>query len=80
MVYAYAVAALRTVQPGETLSETYTLYNEPSSDGCYPDGVYSFTDSAAIGPNESIPLHLSFDVECTGSRVGSVDASPPSID
>lgn len=79
LVAVYGILRLRWLEPGETVSGTYTLYNAATNEGCFPDGTYAFGDTVALQQTDSTEMGLRVEVRVSDDRIASVTTKPPTI-
>ena len=78
--YVQSIVEWRTLDPGEALSEQYSLYNDADDDSCFPPGEYVYQDRIYVA-TESRATVLTLTVTVEESRdvgVAAADPDPPS--
>lgn len=73
------VLVRRRLEPGDTLGETYTLYDMPGNGACFPDGSYAARGTPFLPADSGRELRLGITVRIEDGRVASATAETPSI-
>lgn len=75
-----SILTVRRLQPGETLSETYTLYNMPDNEACFADGEYVFGKGITLRRQPDFTeMLLEVVVRTENQRIKSVTTKEPTI-
>ena len=79
LVAVKSILTVEQLEPSDTLSETYTLYNMPENGACFPDGSYTAEGAAFLPADSGRELRLGITVRIEDGRIVSATAETPSI-
>lgn len=66
------IANRRTLRPGDGLSQTFAVYDDPDDGACYPPGDYTFSDESSVDDGA---VTLDLVVTITIDRSGRLDVA-----
>lgn len=71
----HRIANEEALGPDEQVSSTYSLYGALPAETCFPDGEYTFRDTATLQSGDEQSLDLEFGVQIEDGRVADLTAS-----